>query len=182
MITYRTMKKAYLIIGILCCLVTAIGCKQNKTSLPFYERELAAVDSVDFPKPLGFVSDYEFVFTPPQKQALEKFLATYEDTTSREIAVLTIDTLNQFENIDDYTNALGNYWGVGKKDKNNGLLIVMSLKHRKIRISTGYGVENMLTDSICKQVIDSVIIPQFVEDAYYEGIKAGIDSLLVRWK
>ena len=77
---------------------------------------------------------------------------------------------------------MGNYWGVGQKDIDNGLLIVFSKPLRKVAISTGYGTEKVLTDSICKQIIESVMIPNFKNGDYFKGIDNGVDTLIEAWK
>ncbi|MBX2827011.1 MAG: TPM domain-containing protein [Flavobacteriaceae bacterium] len=135
-----------------------------------------------FPEPLGYVSDYENVFTPIQKNRLEERLSNYEAETSREIAVVTIASTSPYNNINDYATDLGNEWGVGKEDINNGLLIVLCKNSREIRISTGYGTEKSLTDSICQRVIDKTMIPYFREGNYFDGIDVGLDELMQYWK
>ncbi|MDC8003067.1 TPM domain-containing protein [Aureisphaera galaxeae] len=135
-----------------------------------------------FPEPLGYVSDFEKVFTSIQTEKLEKRLANYEQETTREIAVVTIASLAPYEDINDYAKDLGNEWGVGKADSDNGLLIVLCKELRMVRISTGYGTENVLTDSICQAVIDKTMLPYFREGNYYDGIEVALDELLQHWK
>ncbi|EAQ37920.1 hypothetical protein MED134_14306 [Dokdonia sp. MED134] len=134
-----------------------------------------------FPTPLGVVSDYEGIFSEEQNSSLTKILNDYEEATSREIVIVTIDSITPYHNLKDYSTDLGNEWRIGKVKSNNGLLIVMSKNLRKIRITTGYGTEKILTDKICKKIIDSTIIPEFRRGDYYVGVEKGVQALKSKW-
>jgi len=134
-----------------------------------------------FPAPLGVVSDYESIFSEEQNSSLTKILNDYEEATSREIVIVTIDSITPYNNLKDYSTDLGNEWRIGKVKSNNGLLIVMSKNLKKIRITTGYGTEKNLTDKICKKIIDSTIIPEFRRGDYYVGVEKGVQALKSKW-
>lgn len=133
------------------------------------------------PKPVGFVNDYSFVFTPEEREILENQLKNYSNETTNQIAILTIDNIDPYTDIMHYTTDLGNYWGIGLAEKDNGLIIVMSTEDRQIRISSGKGTQKILTDEILKETIDSIIIPKFKEEKFYEGIQDGINDLIKKW-
>lgn len=140
-------------------------------------------DSVlKFPKSIGYVNDFENVFTSEQEIKLDKRIAAYELETTNEIAIVTIDSIKPYENINDFATDLSNEWGIGKKEKDNGLLILFSKSLREMRISTGIGTEKILTDEICKNVIDKTIIPEFKNRNYYNGIEKGLSELIILWK
>ena len=141
------------------------------------------LDSIgDFPFPIGSVSDYEDVFTEEQLSELTKTISLYEQETTREIAIVTISSIEPYDNITDYSTDLANEWGIGKTESDNGLLILFSKNLREIRISTGYGTEKILTDEICRKVIDKTIIPEFRKGDYFSGIKIGLIELISKWK
>ncbi|SDX59040.1 uncharacterized protein SAMN05216556_1592 [Aequorivita viscosa] len=77
---------------------------------------------------------------------------------------------------------LGKYWGVGTAEKDNGLIILLCKPCQKIGIATGFGTELILTDQICKNVIDQTIIPEFKNGKFYDGIKNGVAELIEKWK
>ncbi len=77
---------------------------------------------------------------------------------------------------------MSNEWGIGKAEKNNGLLILFSKSLGEIQISTGTGTEKILTDKICKKVIDQIIIPEFKKGEFHNGIKKGLEKLITEWK
>ncbi|TXD70822.1 TPM domain-containing protein [Aequorivita lipolytica] len=134
----------------------------------------------DNPNSLAIV-DNSNIFSISENIDLATKLVQYGDKTTRQIAVVTVDSISPYNDIQKYASDLGNYWGVGQKDIDNGLLIVFSKPLRKVAISTGYGTEKVLTDSICKQIIDSVMIPKFKEDKYYEGIDMGVNAIIKIW-
>ncbi len=153
-------------------LITVLSCKsQDKENSTVFQEN---------PNSLAVV-DYSYIFSISENNELATKLGQYGDKTTRQIAVVTVDSIFPYNDIQKYASDLGNYWGVGQKDLDNGLLIVFSKPLRKVAISTGYGTEKVLTDSICKQIIDSVMIPKFKEDKYYEGIDMGVDAIIKIW-
>jgi uncharacterized protein len=130
-------------------------------------------------KPAGWTSDYEQLFTKGQVDSLNSLISHFEAETSNEIAVVTIDRRWTTEDkFDSLVTDIGNYWGVGKKGKNNGIVLGISAGLRKIRISNGYGIEAKLSDNESKEIIDSTIIPYFKEGKFYEGVSRGLAKIM----
>jgi uncharacterized protein len=127
------------------------------------------------------VNDFAGILTDDQKQALEKKLVTFNDSTSTQIAVVIIPELSGYE-ISDYNTQLGRAWGVGGKEFNNGVVLLISKNDRKLNIATGYGVEGALPDITCKHIIDEVIVPEFKGNDYYRGIDEGTDAIMLATK
>lgn len=138
--------------------------------------------SKDFPELIGPVNDFENVFTAEQIDDLENIISSFEQKTTNEIAIVTINDIAEYSNFDDYTLDLANYWQIGKLYKNNGLVIAFSTNLREISIKTGTGTEKILTDTICKDVIDQEIVPEFKKGEYYRGIKKALLLLISKWK
>jgi uncharacterized protein len=135
------------------------------------------------PKPIGWTSDYAKLFSAREVASLDSLLSAYEWQTSVEIAVVTIDSVMLAGNdLDDLTLRLLNSWGVGKRDKNNGILIGIAPTLRRLRIQNGFGIEPFLSDEETKAIIDSVIIPKFKEQGFYEGIRNGILAIQAKLK
>jgi uncharacterized protein len=198
----KKMKKALLIIGsigILYVFVSFISPNYIAVPLDSYEAEKVwaehekeyfetksselVLDSIrSFPFPIGSVSDYEKIFNENQIAKLTKIIAYYEQKTTREIAIVSINSIEPYKNISDYSTDLANDWGIGKSETDNGLLILFSKNLREIRISTGSGTEQKLTDEICKNVIDKTIIPEFKNGEYYSGIESGLNELIKLWE
>ena len=127
------------------------------------------------------ISDYDSIFSPSERKELSDIIYNYHIETTRQIVVVTIDNIFPYSDIKKFATDLSNYWGVGDAEKNNGLTIVMCNPCRQITIVTGFGTEKILTDEICKEVIDQTIIPEFKNGNYYDGIKTGVNELIVKW-
>ena len=128
-------------------------------------------------KPTQLVNDFTGTLTADQRQALENKLVAFDDSTSTQIAVVIIPSLNGNE-IADFNIKLGRAWGVGGKENNNGVVLLISKGDRKLNIATGYGVEGALPDITSKQIIDDIIVPNFKGDDYYRGIEEGTDAII----
>jgi len=125
-----------------------------------------------FPKPHGFVNDYAKILNVNQLNDLEEYLRDIEKRTSVEIAIAIFDSIGY--PIEEYANLLFEKWGIGKKGKDNGILILVSIKERLIRIEVGYGLEAIITDGIAGEIIRKNIAPYFREGNYYLGLKSAI--------
>ena len=106
----------------------------------------------------GSVNDYTGMLTEEWKTKTEQLAASVESQTSCEIAVAVIDKLNGIS-IEEYAAGLFNKWGVGKKDKDNGVLLLVAIADHELRIEVGYGLEGTITDLEAKDIIDNVIVP-----------------------
>jgi uncharacterized protein len=122
------------------------------------------------------VYDYANLLKGDQKKALEDKLVRYSDSTSTQIVVITVPTING-ENIDLLAANWGHKWGIGQKETDNGILILLAQKERKIAIAPGYGVEVQLTAGINGEIIRNVIIPEFKAGSYYDGLDKGTDAI-----
>jgi uncharacterized protein len=135
------------------------------------------------PNPPRLVIDDERLdlLTPEQEEALEKKLVTYDDSTSNQILIVTTADIGDYD-ISDYALELGRKWGVGNKDFNNGIIIVVlnnkERKERKVWIAVGYGLEGAIPDITAKQIIEYDILPNFKGQDYYGGLDEGTDDLI----
>jgi uncharacterized protein len=132
----------------------------------------------NLPNSKGWVNDFENIFTVEQEKALDSLISEYEKRTTIEITVISIPTsATDKDHFDELTLLIANKWGVGKKEKDNGILIGISKGHRTIRIQNGYGIEKLITDLQTKQIIDQIIIPNFKADDFYQGVFDGIQEI-----
>jgi len=127
-------------------------------------------------KPEGYLNDFSGLLSQSQRENLEKRLIEIEKETTNEIAILIIKSL-EGKSIEEYANEIFNEWKIGKKGKDNGVLILISLDDRKIRIEVGYGLESILTDSVCGRIIRDVMAPYFRKSDYYNGIKEAVETI-----
>ncbi len=122
------------------------------------------------------VYDYYKLLSPSEKAQLENKLIKYSDTTSTQIVVAII-TSTDGENITYLGANWLTEWGIGQKDKDNGILVILARDDRRIAINTGYGVEHLLTDAMSRRIIERDIIPYFKSDDYAGGLNRGVDAI-----
>ncbi len=104
-------------------------------------------------------------------------LVTHEGATGEQVVVVTLDSLQGYS-IEDYGYQLGRHWGIGQKDKNNGVLLIVAPKEHKVRIEVGYGLEGTLTDAASATIIQNYILPSFKRGDFNAGVLAGTTSIL----
>ncbi len=126
------------------------------------------------PVPPTAVNDFGNMLEPFQKQALEQKLRNYNDSTSSAIVIVTVNDLQGYDIAEVALKYLRD-WGIGKKEKDNGVLILVSKTDRKARIETGFGMEGVLPDILAKQIR---MIPAFKENDYYRGFDNAVDAII----
>jgi len=127
------------------------------------------------PSPATLVTDVAGVLSPEQKQALENKLVAIDDSSSNQIAVVIIPSLDGYPK-EEYATKLFRDWGIGGK-KNNGILLLIAVNDREIRIEVGYGLEGAIPDITALNIIDNDIKPAFKAGNYYEGINQATDDI-----
>jgi len=128
-------------------------------------------------KPNRLVNDYTQTLSAEQINQLEQKLVAFDDSSSTQIAVVLIKSLEGYD-VADYGVRLAETWGIGGAKNNNGVLLLVSLGDRKVTIQTGYGVEGALPDAITKRIITNEITPNFKEGNYFGGLVAGTDAII----
>ena len=114
---------------------------------------------------------------PAEVEALEQKLSAYNDSTSSQIAVVTVSSLDGDE-IADYAQKLYESWGIGRKGKNNGILVLVAQQEHAARIQTGYGLEGAVPDALAKRIISNVLVPAFRQNQFYAGLDRATDQLI----
>lgn len=129
------------------------------------------------PRSNTIVTDYIRLLSPTERDALERKLVAYDDSTSTQIAIV-IDRSLEGEEIFDYSYRLAEAWGIGGAENSNGVLIYIAFEDRKLFIQTGYGVEGFLTDGMASRIIDRVITPSFRQQRYYQGLDQATNIIM----
>lgn len=160
------MKKLLLIYALLFCTLPS-----------FSQKELP-----ERPNPPRLVNDLANLFSPEQVSELEQKLVAFNDTTSTQIAVVTVVSLHDYT-IEEFTDQLAEKWGVGRKGKDNGVMILIKPKSNNgergyARISVGYGLEGAIPDVYANRIIDEKMIPYFKTEDYYAGVLAAVDEVI----
>lgn len=135
------------------------------------------------PSPPKLVNDFtkEKFLTTEQADALEQKLVAYDDSTSNQVSVVIVDDLNGYSAA-DYAIALGRKWGVGNKNFDNGVVVLVSTGggegNRAVFIAPGYGLEGAVTDLIADAIIDHELVPNFKVGNYYRGLDEATDAII----
>ena len=139
----------------------------------------APVAAQTFPQLTGRVVDEAHLLTPAQAQDLTSKSQALETQTGRQLVVATVTSLQGYP-VEDYGYKLGRAWGIGQKDKDNGVILLVAPNEHKVRIEVGYGVTPVLTDAMSGLIIREDILPHFKQDPpdYGGGIEAGADALV----
>ena len=128
------------------------------------------------PNPPMLVNDEAKVLSDYDREALESRLVAFDDSTSNQIAIVTIPTLNDYP-IEDYANKLLRAWGIGNKKTNNGLLILVAVNDHNMRIEVGYGLEGAIPDVTASDIVNNDMKPAFKQGDYYTGLSNAVESL-----
>ena len=128
------------------------------------------------PDPPRLVNDLAGMLAPDQVALLEEKLVAYDDSTSDQVAIVTLPSLNDYP-IEEVGLAILRGWGIGTKENNNGILILLA--GRKVRIEVGTGLEGAVPDAIANRIIDENMIPNFKQGHFYEGLNEAVDQLML---
>ncbi len=131
------------------------------------------------PQPMSpprLVNDFANIIPNQLEPLLERKLVRYNNTTSTQVTVVSVASLHGDEPY-SIAQSIMDTWGVGQKGKDNGVVILIAPNERKSFISTGYGVEGVLTDAACKRIVDDYMIPEFKQGKYYAGVDSGTEVM-----
>lgn len=128
-------------------------------------------------KPTGLVTDLAEIISPAAETRLEADLEAYTASTGNELAVVTLKSL-EGDTIENTAVALFEDWGIGKKNQDNGVLLLVAPQEREMRIEVGYGLEPVLTDARAGEIIRETITPRFKENDYDGGISGGVGAIM----
>ncbi len=137
---------------------------------------LKAQNVLEKPSTPSLVTDLAGVLSPTEKQFLENKLVSIDDSSSNQIAVVILPTLDGYP-IEEYATKLFRTWGIGNKKTNNGILLLIAVNDRKVRIEVGYGLEGAIPDITANNIINNDIKPAFKQGAYYDGINTATDDI-----
>lgn len=136
----------------------------------------AALSAPTYPELSGRITDQAGLLTPEDKAAIEAELSALEATSTDQLAVVTVSSLEGYP-IEDYGIGLARKWGIGQKGKDNGVLLIVAPNDRKVRIEVGRRLEPMMTDTMSSLIIQNAILPKFRRGDFAGGIKDGVRDI-----
>lgn len=129
-------------------------------------------EDVKFPKPDGYVNDFADVIPSDTEREIKSLLRRVEKETTAEIAVVSVKRCAPMDSF-TYRQELFQEWGIGKKGKDNGLLLLLCLSERRIEIEVGYGLEEIITDGVAGEILDKYVKPAFKDGRFGDGFLLG---------
>ncbi len=126
--------------------------------------------------PSGYVNDFAKALSQETKLSLESELVNFEQQTSSEITVAIVSSMDG-DYVEHYAVKLFEEWGVGEKDKDNGVLLLLSIEERKMRIEVGYGLEGALPDSVAQSILNNEMTPKLKAGDYDGAVSAGVHAI-----
>ncbi len=145
-------------------------------------RPVSSGGALTFPSPRGAVNDFAGVIQPQYVGPMENLAREVLAKTGTAIVVATVETIGN-NDPDDYANRLYQAWGIGKKGEDKGVLIFLTVKERRVRIETGYGVEGILPDGLVGEILDRYALPYFKDGQYGKGMAetmAAVSSVVAK--
>jgi uncharacterized protein len=136
----------------------------------------SAIAAPNYPDLTGRVTDQAGLLTASDKTDIESELASLEQTSTDQLAVVTLKSLEGYT-IEDYGIGLARKWGIGQKGKDNGVLLIIAPNDRKVRIEVGRRLEPMMTDTMSALIIENAILPKFRRGDFAGGIKDGVRDI-----
>ena len=133
--------------------------------------------ALDVPVLKGRVNDTAGILSPATERQLNAVLADLERSDSTQIVVLTLPSL-QGDSLEEFSLRVAEKWQIGQKEFDNGALLLIAIKERKLRIEVGYGLEGSLTDLMAGRIIRNIIVPRFKEGRFDQGVADGVSAMI----
>jgi len=130
-------------------------------------------DTFKAPQYQGYITDQARVLTQSQKQQLSHYSKQIQQLTGAQVATAIISDIGDDWEVDDYANRLFEFWGIGDKKTDKGVLFLVALKQRKMRIEVGYGLEGVLPDGKSGELLDTYVVPYFKQGDVQKGVLNG---------
>jgi uncharacterized protein len=149
----------------------------NKTQLAKYRKFIW--DSI--PMAVGWVNDFESLFSFEEENKLQRIIEEFEKKTTVEIMVVTIDTnMVAREDFNNFSYRLLRIWGIGKRLKENGIIICISSGYQMIKVTCDFGIESMMNESTVLHTVGKYFIPSYKRNRYFEGTYKGVSALIAQ--
>jgi len=145
--------------------------------IPLFISFLLFAKEPEIPTLRNFVTDQTGVLSQSEAASIEQKLYAFDQKTGTQILVLIIPTLEE-NTIEDFTFKVVEKNKIGQKKSDNGVLLTLAIKERKLRIEVGYGLEGAITDALCSQIIRNIIVPELKSNNFAGGIDKGTDALI----
>ncbi len=129
------------------------------------------------PKPIGSVNDFANIISADTEQQMEQIIAAVREQTPAEIAVVTVQSMSPYATIEEYGIALADAWKVGSSSDDAGVILILALSEREVRIEVGYGLEGAIPDGKVGAILDNYVVPDLRDGNYGAGLLNGVAAV-----
>ena len=143
----------------------------------FFLCAAVGLDAQTLPRPTGFVNDFARVMRQEDVRAVETLAASVQQRTGAQISVVTVDSFAPFGSLDEFSMALAESWGVGQRGGDTGVILILAVSERRVRIEVGYGLEGAIPDSLAGRILDTEVLPAFQAGNLSGGLARGANSI-----
>ena len=134
-------------------------------------------ETIRLPRAKGFVNDFAGIMTSQDAQAAESLAFAVKEKTGAELAIVTVESYAPYAVIDEFSLSLAQSWGIGERGRDTGVLIVLSMTEREVKIEVGYGLEGVIPDSAAGRILDASVIPAFRNGDFSGGLLKGLEAI-----
>ena len=131
----------------------------------------------EVPEQYARVNDYANMLTDPEETKLNKLLKSLEDSVGSQLAILSVDSLGE-KSIEQYAMEIAEAWQPGRAGYNDGIVLVLAIKDRRIRMDIGCGLQGIIDDELANEIIESLIVPEFRAANFYSGLRKGSEKII----
>jgi uncharacterized protein len=136
-----------------------------------------SAQEADFPEPLGFVNDFAGVIDSESERQMTRLAEAVREATDAEIAVAVVESIEPFATVEQYSIRLATEWGIGGSEDDSGVLILLAMQERQVRIEVGYGLEGAIPDGRAGEILDTAVLPELRNENYGAGLLAGMQQV-----
>lgn len=137
----------------------------------------SVAQALEIPESYNFVNDFANVIDDDIETELDNQIKEFENRTSNEIAVVTIPSL-EGNSLEGFSVKLAEEWGIGKEDKDNGILLLFAVKEKRVRLEVGYGLEGVINDAKAGRILDDYVVEYRDKGDYTNAAKNGVEGII----
>jgi uncharacterized protein len=137
----------------------------------------ADLTAQELPKPVGFVNDFAGIIDEASERKIQAIAGKLQEVSGAEIAVVSVENLQPYGSIEEYSIELAEQWKVGQKGEDNGIIMLIAMEEREVRLEVGYGLEGAIPDSLAGNILENSIIPPLKRGNYGEGFLKGTEAV-----
>ncbi len=137
----------------------------------------AGLSAQELPKPTGFVNDFAGIIDDDSERRIGAIARKLQEVSGAEIAVVSVENLQPYGSIEEYSIALAEQWKVGQEGEDNGIIMLIAMEEREVRLEVGYGLEGAIPDSLAGSILENSIMPQLKRGNYGEGFLKGTEAV-----